>query len=281
MFVGDKQTHRQTPIYSLVRDKLSLPRELVYPFKQGIQVNVEKFKDTTYASELVPSIIAHTDQKKLKILMDAIANSRKFLKNTAQQIYEDEVKKRCYESLTQAGAENLMIFGNNFKDIFRFYKELHDMDWRAMMRETSPIFLSPAILNRIWISQVRKKVEHTLNISIVKDMNYDGERCYDFAHTILQKHVKDLATKLYKRYLHRFGIKLLTKMPKMESVQLMVEKFASIMLHATFDANLKTTHVYCILSQEADSNHEDTTIDINKIECVTCEVGVKVVGKWW
>jgi hypothetical protein len=35
------------------------------PFvKQGIQGNAEKFKDTTYASVLAPSIIAHTDQKK-------------------------------------------------------------------------------------------------------------------------------------------------------------------------------------------------------------------------
>jgi hypothetical protein len=88
------------------------------------------------------------------------------------------------------------------------------MDWRAMMRETLPIFLLPAILNKTWILQVKKKVDHTLNFSIVKDMNYDVERCYDFAHTILQKHVKDLAMKLYKWYLYRFGIKLLTKRPK-------------------------------------------------------------------
>ncbi len=40
--------------------------------------------------------------------------------------------------------------------------------------------------------------------------------------------------------------------------------------YATFDAVSKATHVYCILSQEADSNHEDTRIDLNKIECVTC-----------
>jgi hypothetical protein len=31
--------------------------------KQGIQGNAEKFKDTIYASVLVPSIVAHTDQK--------------------------------------------------------------------------------------------------------------------------------------------------------------------------------------------------------------------------
>jgi hypothetical protein len=30
LFVGDGHTHTETPIYSLFRDKLSLPRELVY-----------------------------------------------------------------------------------------------------------------------------------------------------------------------------------------------------------------------------------------------------------
>ena len=34
-----------------------------------------------------------------------------------------------------------------------------------------------------------------------------------------------------------------------------------------------------MLSQEADSNHEDTTKDINKIECVTCEVGGEVTDE--
>jgi hypothetical protein len=125
-----------------------------------------------------------------------MANSREFFKNTAQQIYEDEVKKCCYNSLTWVGAEILIIFGNNVKETFRFYKKVHDMDWRAMMRETSLIFLLPIILNKIWILQVRKKVEHTLNFYIVKDMNYDVERCYDFAHSILQKHVKNLTMKL-------------------------------------------------------------------------------------
>ncbi len=145
------------------------------------------------------------------------------------------------------------------------------------MRETLPIFLLPTILNITWILQLRKKVEHTLNFSIVKDMNYYGERCYDFAHTILQKHVKDLATKLYKRYLHRFGIKLLTNMPKNGICPTDGGKICINL--AKFDANLKATHVYCISSQEADSNHEDTTKDINEVEFVTCEVGVEVADE--
>jgi hypothetical protein len=70
--------------------------------------------------------------------MDDMSKSGKFLKNRVQQIYKaiykDEVKKHCYKSLTQAGEKKLMIFGNNVKDIFRYYRDFTDMDWRAKMR---------------------------------------------------------------------------------------------------------------------------------------------------
>jgi hypothetical protein len=37
----------------------------IIPFeKQGIQGNAEKFKDATYATVLIPSVIAHKDPKK-------------------------------------------------------------------------------------------------------------------------------------------------------------------------------------------------------------------------
>jgi hypothetical protein len=41
-----------------------VPYTIILFEKQGIQESSEKFKDTTYASVLVPSIIAHTDPKK-------------------------------------------------------------------------------------------------------------------------------------------------------------------------------------------------------------------------
>ncbi len=56
--------------------------------------------------------------------------------------------------------------------------------------------------------------EEKLWFRIVRDLEYEGAKCYDFAHTILQKHVMDLTSKMYKRYLENFGIKLLTKIPK-------------------------------------------------------------------
>ncbi len=59
-----------------------------------------------------------------------------------------------------------------------------------MMKETAPIFLAPAIVNKTWISQVKKEAESTLQFSIVKDIKFDGERCYDFAHTIFAETCK-------------------------------------------------------------------------------------------
>jgi hypothetical protein len=41
-----------------------VPYTIIPLEKQGIQGNAEKFKDTTYTSVLLPSIIAHTDAKK-------------------------------------------------------------------------------------------------------------------------------------------------------------------------------------------------------------------------
>ncbi len=51
--------------------------------------------------------------------------------------------------------------------------------------------------------------------------------------------------------------------------------------HATFDADLQATHIHCILSQEADSNHENTMKDNKKIECVTCGAGSNTLGTWF
>ncbi len=62
--------------------------------------------------------------------------------------------------------------------------------------------------------KVKKMAEDQLQFCIGRDLEYDGAKCYDFAHTILQKHVIDLTSKMYKRYLENFGMKLLTKIPK-------------------------------------------------------------------
>jgi hypothetical protein len=107
-----------------------------------------------------------------------------------------------------------------------------------MMGETSPIFLLPAIFNKSWMMQVKKIAKDQLQFCIVRDLEY-GAKCYDFAHTILQKHVMDLTSKLYKRYLEKIGMKLLTKIPK--DGFLPHDDGRIYINHAKFDINLKAT----------------------------------------
>ncbi len=88
-------------------------------------------------------------------------------------------------------------------------------------------------------------------------MKYDAERSYDFAHTISQKHVKDLTTKLYKRFLDKFDMKLLKKKPK--SRVLPVDGGEICINHETFDKELKRTNVYCVSSTKVSSMYPEET----------------------
>jgi hypothetical protein len=190
------------------------------PFeKKNIQNNAERFQHTQYACVLLLTLVVHMDPNdRIKKLMEVMLENRKFVRKTAQQMYEEEVK-RCFfdlldKKLIDVQVDNYLTLDNSIKSIFRYYEEQHCMDWKSMMRETSPIFLSPAILNKSWMIQVKKIAKGQLQFCIVRDLEYDGAKCYDFAHTILQKHVMDLTSKLYKRYLEKFGMKLLTKILK-------------------------------------------------------------------
>ena len=113
-------------------------------------------------------------------------------------MYEDEVKKHFFDlldkKLIDVQEDNYPTLDDSIKSIFRYYEEQLCMDWKSMMRETSPIFLSPAILNKSWMIQVKKIAKGQLQFCIVRDLEYDGAKCYDFAHTILQKHVMDLTS---------------------------------------------------------------------------------------
>jgi hypothetical protein len=87
-----------------------------------------------------------------------------------------------------------------------------------------------------------KRAKELLQFCIVGDLEYDGAKCYDFAHTILQRHVMDLTSKMYKKYLENFGMKLLTKIPKDGNLPHDDEQI--YINHAKFDISLKATFVY-------------------------------------
>jgi hypothetical protein len=93
--------------------------------------------------------------------MTTMLDNRKFVKNTAQKIYEEEIKTSCSYMNISGELENLRML-DSAKAIFKYHEERHGTDWKSMMIETSPIFLSPAILNKTLISKVRSKAEFTL-----------------------------------------------------------------------------------------------------------------------
>ncbi len=95
----------------------------------------------------------------------------------------------------------------------------------------------------------------------MKDIKFDGERCYDFAHTILQKHVKDLTLKMYKRHLDKFDLKLLMKLPKKGLVPILGGEIS--VNHVPIDINLWLTYVYCVSSLTP--NYEETSQYFNEI----------------
>ena len=82
-----------------------------------------------------------------------------------------------------------------------------------------------------------------------------------FSHTISQKHVKDLTSKMYKRYLDKFDLKLLTKLPKKGFVPVLGGEIS--VNHVPIDINLRVTYVYCISSLTP--NHEETSEYFNEI----------------
>jgi hypothetical protein len=84
--------------------------------------------------------------------MTAMLDNRKFLKNMVQKIYEEEIKTCCFYMNISGEVEKLLM-PDSAKAIFKYYDKRHGTDKKSMMIETSPIFLSPAIFNKIWISK--------------------------------------------------------------------------------------------------------------------------------
>jgi hypothetical protein len=81
----------------------------------------------------------------------------------------------------------------------------------------------------------------------------------------------DLTSKMYKRYLQNFGMKLLTKIPKYGNLPHDDEQIC--INHAKFDINLNVTFVYCVSSLKTNSSFESTKIFSNEIDPLTPEVG--------
>jgi hypothetical protein len=98
------------------------------PCEKNIKKNAERFQHTQYACVLLPTLVVHTDpNNRIKKLMEAMLENRKFLKKTAQQKYEEEVKRRFFDlldkKLIDVQVNNYQTLDNSIKSIFGYYEE--------------------------------------------------------------------------------------------------------------------------------------------------------------
>ena len=116
------------------------------------------------------------------------------------------------------------------------------------MQVTSTIFLSPMVLHKSWIFELKSQVESKYNFVIVKIDSVDSPRCADFVRMISHKNIKNMVEKWYSKYSNKFGLKLITKKPKMEN-EMFVQSI--VVNHPTFDTKFTTSCVYIVLTATA------------------------------
>jgi hypothetical protein len=93
-----------------------------------MQRHAERFEDTEYTRVLFPALVARTDRnERVETLMTAMLDNRKFVKNTAQKIYEEEIKTHCSYMIISGEVEKLRML-DSAKAIFKYYEERHGMD---------------------------------------------------------------------------------------------------------------------------------------------------------
>jgi ABC-type metal ion transport system substrate-binding protein len=74
------------------------------------------------------------------------------------------------------------------------------------MQVTSTIFLSPMVLHKSWIFELKSQVESKYNFVIVKIDSLDSPRCAKFVWMISHKNIKNMVEKWYSKYLNKFGL---------------------------------------------------------------------------
>ena len=229
-----------------------VPAQLFVPFtfipfvKKDAKKHALKFIDTEYGLTIEPCLSSmNNNQKKIETLEKAILRIRQDIIDTSKNVFADEVKKRCTfwcENYPELANHAIIVQGNSC-NIFDWFSEIYDDNWGKFMQVTSTIFLSPMVLHKSWIFELKSQVESKYNFVIVKIDSFDSPRCADFVRMISHKNIKNMVEKWYSKNLNKFGLKLLTKKPKMEN-EMFVQSI--VVNHPTFDTNFTTSCIYIV-----------------------------------
>ena len=176
--------------------------------KKDAKKHALKFIDTEYGLTIEPCLSSmNNNQKKIETLEKAILRIRQDIIDTSKNVFADEVKKRCTfwcENDLELANHAIIVQGNSC-NIFDWFSEIYNDNWGKFMQVTSTIFLSPMVLHKSWIFELKSQVESKYNFVIVKIDSFDSPRCADFVRMISHKNIKNMVEKWYSKYLKKSG----------------------------------------------------------------------------
>ena len=134
----------------------------LYHLKKGWKKQLSKYIDTEYGLTIEPSLSSiNNDQKNIEILEKAILRIRQDIIDTAKKVFAGEIKKHCtywFDNDFDVSNHAIVQHGN-ICNIFDHLSEKYDDNWEMFMHVTLSIYLSPVVLHKSWISELKNQIE--------------------------------------------------------------------------------------------------------------------------
>jgi len=197
-----------------------IPLTMISFAKKDIKKQANKYVDTVYGHTIAPNLSSITPLCKIEYLSKKMTEIREDVIQTGKNTYAQDVQNRSlnFHIIKQENDARLdsIISQGNSRTIFNYFsaKYATPNNYIEFVKITSPIFLSPVILHKGWITNLKGIIEGKYRFTIARIDGYDTPRCENFVRMIAHKNIKDTVEKWYNNILIRYGCKLLTKKPK-------------------------------------------------------------------
>jgi hypothetical protein len=210
-------THNTNQIY--VAPNVIIPLTIISFAKKDTENQAMKYVDTEYGHLIAPNLSSIPQPLKIDHLSKKMSEIREDVIQTGKIIYAQDVQHRAstFHNINQEKDDRLdsIISQGNSRTIFKYFSEKYaTTNYVEFVKITSPIFLSPVILHKGWIINLKRLIEGKYRFTIARIVGYDTPRCENFVRMIAHKNIKDTVEKWYNNILIRYGCKLLTKKPK-------------------------------------------------------------------
>lgn len=203
-----------------VASTVIIPLTIISFAKKNTKEQATKYVDTEYGHRIAPNLSSISQQLKIDHLSNKMTEIREDVIQTGKKIYAQDVQHRSLnlhiiEQENDARLDSIISQGNS-RTIFNYFSDKYGTpeNFVKFVKITSPIFLSPVILHKGWITNLKGIIEKRYRFTIARIDGYDTPRCENFVRMIAHKNIKDTVEKWYNNILIKYGCKLLTKKPK-------------------------------------------------------------------